>query len=284
MLAGGSTVSTADRQKKRNLVVCKERSGRLSSEKVTLRMVSCHIDCRLRGGIVVEKGTKRRIEGLLMGDMEYEKVYDENGLNELVLTRNILLAHLFSGKLAPSDVLQYAKRCSAVTHWEELLCVAFNPNASRLMAVVSIRQVDGYSGILRRHGSIEYVRFFIDWGDGRGMREIGLSHFRVCDVIDDEVARQVPSYHFVSCGFEADRYRRLIRSGVEPKVRAVLSWNHVPEMDVDFTPIFGNQVDSQISIDSSVELTSLFSAAESLSEKAMLHLGFRQPYPLDLAT
>jgi hypothetical protein len=55
-------------------------------------------------------------------------------------------------------------------------------------------------------------------------------------------------------------------------------------MDVDFTPIFGNQVDSQISIDSSVELTSLFSAAESLSEKAMLHLGFRQPYPLDLAT
>ncbi|MGD9171713.1 MAG: hypothetical protein PVI97_16950, partial [Candidatus Thiodiazotropha sp.] len=93
-----------------------------------------------------------------------------------------------------------------------------------------------------------------------------------------------PSYHLVSCGFEADRYRRLIRSGVEPKVRAVLSWNHVPEMDVDFTPIFGNQVDSQISIDSSVELTSLFSAAESLSEKAMLHLGFRQPYPLDLAT
>jgi hypothetical protein len=212
-----------------------------------------------------------------MGDMEYEKVYEENSLNELVLTRNVLLAHPFTGKLAPSKVLRYVKRCSNITHWEELLCVAFNLNISRLMAVVSIRQVDGYSGILCQHSSIEYVRFFIDWGDGNGMRAIGLSHFRVCDVIDNEVKRQVPTYHLVSCGFEVDRYLRSIRSGVQPTVRAVLSWNHVPEMDVEFMPIFGNQVDSQITIDSSVELTSLFSVAENLSQKAMLHLGFWQP-------
>jgi hypothetical protein len=216
--------------------------------------------------------------------MEHEEVHDKNSLNELILTRNILLAHLFTGKLAPSEMLRYAKRCSTVTYWEELLCVAFNPNTSRLMAVVSIRQADGYSGILRRHGSIEYVRFFIDWSDGNGMQPIGLSHFRVCDVIDDGVNRQVPSYHLVSCGFEPNRYRSLIRSGVQPKVRAVLSWNHAPEMDVEFMPIFGNQVDSQITIDSSVELMSLFSVAENLSEKAMMHLGFRQPYLHDIAT
>jgi hypothetical protein len=222
-----------------------------------------------------------RTEDLLMDDMELNKSYEDNNLNELVLTRNILLAHLYSGKLAPNEVLQFAKRYSTVTYWEELLCVAFNPNDSQLTAVVSIRQADGYSGILRRHGSIEYVRFFIDWGEGNGMQAIGLSHFKVCDATDERVKRKLPTYHLVSCGFDAERYRLLIKLGVQPKVRAVLSWNYVPDIDGEFTPVFGNQVDSQISIDSSIELTSLFSIAEEQSERAMLHLGYRQSYMLN---
>jgi hypothetical protein len=216
-----------------------------------------------------------------MDDIGLYKTREESSLNELVLTRNILLAHLYTGELAPSEVLQVAKRYSTVTHWEELLCAVFNPNASQLTAVVTIRQADGYSGILRRHGSIEYVRFFIDWGDGDGMQAIGMSHFIVRDAIDEGMKRESPAYHLVSCDFEAGRYRFLTRQGIEPKLRAVLSWNHVPEMDRDFTPVFGNQVDSKIRIDSSVELTSLFNIAEELSEKAMLHLGNRQPCMLD---
>lgn len=221
---------------------------------------------------------KRWIEGLLMDHIEPNDACGENSLNELILTRNVLLANLFAGKLAPREVLRVARRYSTVTHWEELLCVAFNPTDSRLMAVVSIRQSDGYSGILRRHGSIEYVRFFIDWGDGEGLQTAGLSHFKVCDAIDEGIKRQLPVYHLVSCGFEIARYRRAIRHGAQPKVRAVLSWNQVPGQDAEFIPVFGNQVDSQISIDSDQELTSLFSIAEDLSEKAMLHLGSRQPY------
>ncbi|MES9972563.1 MAG: hypothetical protein ABW092_21210 [Candidatus Thiodiazotropha sp.] len=201
---------------------------------------------------------------------------EENSLNELVLTRNILLAHLFAGKLAPSEVLRFARRYSNVTHWEELLCAVFNPNASRLMAVVSIRQLDGYSGILRRHGSVEYVRFFVDWGNTFGLQPVGLGHFKVCDAIEEGIKRKLPTYHLVSCRFEAERYRHAIGHGVQPKLRAVLSWNQVPDIDVEFTPVFGNQVDSHISIDSVDELTTLFSVAEDVSEKAMLHLGYRQ--------
>ncbi|MES9826125.1 MAG: hypothetical protein ABW127_17015 [Candidatus Thiodiazotropha endolucinida] len=221
---------------------------------------------------------KRRIEDLLMDHMEPNDACEENSLNELILTRNVLLANLFAGKRAPREVLRVARRYSTVTHWEELLCVAFNPSDSRLMAVVSIRQPDGYSGILRRHGSIEYVRFSIDWGDGDGLQAAGLSHFKVCDAIDEGIKRQFPVYHLVSCGFETARYRRAIRHGAQPRVRAVLSWNQVPDLDAEFIPVFGNQVDSQISINSDQELTSLFSIAEDLSEKAMLHLGSRQPY------
>lgn len=214
-----------------------------------------------------------------MDHMGTEKASKEHSLNELVLTRNILLAHLFAAKLAPSEVLRYARRYSSITHWEEILCAAFNPNSSRLMAVVSIHQSDGYSGVLRRHGSIEYVRFFIDWCDGKGQQPVGLSHFKVCDAVDEGANRQLPIYHLVSCGFEGERYRRLQKKGVQPKVRAVLSWNHVPDIDIDFTPMFGNQVDSQISIDSQQELISLFSTAEDLSISPLPSFGYR-PSPL----
>ncbi|MCU7882152.1 MAG: hypothetical protein KZQ60_17725, partial [Candidatus Thiodiazotropha sp. (ex Lucinoma aequizonata)] len=97
------------------------------------------------------------------------------------MTRSVLLAYLFAGKFALGDVIQYARRYAELTHWEELLCAEINPNVSSLMAIVSIRQVDGYSGILRRHGSIEYVRFFIDWDDNKGFQAVGLTHFKVCD-------------------------------------------------------------------------------------------------------
>ncbi|MEW8584922.1 MAG: hypothetical protein AB2531_04095 [Candidatus Thiodiazotropha sp.] len=208
-------------------------------------------------------------EGLIEDrQMDYEgrgNSSNDHSLNELMLTRNILLAHLFAAKLVPSEVVRYARRYTTVTHWEELLCAVFNPNASSLMAVVGIRQADGYSGILRKHGSIEYVRFFVDWRDGMEMQAVGLSHFRVCDNIDEGIKRTLPSYHLVSCHFDAGRYNRLLNEGVQPKLRAVLSWNHVPDMDDGFTPVFGNQVDSQISIDSQQELVSLFTTAEDPS-------------------
>jgi hypothetical protein len=164
----------------------------------------------------------------------------------------------------------------AVTHWEELLCAVFNPNSSRLMAVASIRQTEGYSGILRRHGSMEFVRFFIDWLDGNGMQEIGLSHFKVCDAIANGLQPRLPSYHIISCGFNADRYSNLVKRGIQPQLRAVLSWNYVPEMDVDFMPVFGNRVDSQISVESADELTSLFSITGGLGESSQLLQSGRQ--------
>jgi hypothetical protein len=204
-----------------------------------------------------------------MDDMEHGAACSEYSLNELILTRNILLAHLFEGDVAPKQVLRFARRYTTVTRWEELICAVFNPNSSCLMAVVSIRQKDGYSGILRHQGSVEFVRFYIDWLDGCGMRAVGLSHFRVCDAIDRGGHSKLPSYHLVSCEFEADRYSRLISKGEQPKMRAVLSWNHIPETGTEFTPVFGNQVDSQISVGSDDELMSLFNISQDLSETVL---------------
>ena len=96
--------------------------------------------------------------------MQTETASTEFDFDELLLTRSILLAHPLAGKVAPGDVIHNVHRYSSVTHWEELVCAVINPKAAQLMAIVSIRQPDGYSGIFRRHGSVEYIRFFIDWG------------------------------------------------------------------------------------------------------------------------
>jgi hypothetical protein len=229
-------------------------------------------------------GKASRWLGGLMDYMDRDAACSEDCLNELQLTRNILLAHILAGNVAPKQIVRFAKRYEAVTHWEELLCAVFSPNSSRVMAVVSIRQKEGYSGILRRHGSIEFVRFFIDWLDGSGMQEIGLSHFKVCDAVDNELRPRVPSYHFLSCGFEAGRYSDLVRRGIQPQVRAVLSWNYVPEIDVEFMPVFGNRVDSLISVESDDELTSLFSITGDPHINTPLYLSGGQPYTLETVT
>ncbi|MCG7982272.1 MAG: hypothetical protein JAY90_05890 [Candidatus Thiodiazotropha lotti] len=178
----------------------------------------------------------------------------EAGADELILARSILLANMFSGKVPPEDILRCVRRYSEVTHWEEVLCAAIYPKAGKLIAIVSRRQPEGYSGILRRHGSVQYVRFFIDWGDQSGFQALGLSHFKVCDATPDESEDQFPVCHLVSLGFNADRYWESLMQGYRPVVRAVLSWNQVPELDPEFVPVFGNRIDSQIQVESEKEL------------------------------
>jgi hypothetical protein len=193
-----------------------------------------------------------------MEKMQITTPSDEYGIHQLVLTRGVLLEHLFSSQIAPQDVLKKSRGYTAVTHWEELLCAVISPEAGRLMAVVTIHQPDGYSGIIRCHGSIEYVRFFIDWEDGEGCLPVSLAHFRVSDLSPAAEDTQNPRYWLVSSTFDRDRYWGCVMSGKRPKVKAVLSWNQVPGLDPSFTPLFGNVVESNVSVDSEREMMDLF--------------------------
>ncbi len=173
---------------------------------------------------------------------------------DLAQLRGVFLDHLLAGQMVPAQKLDNTAGHSEITYWEELLCVAFNPDSDRVMAVVEVRQTDGYSGMLRRHGSIEYVRFFIDWGKGEGFEPISLSHFKVSDKSASVEADAEPLIMTLSAAFDADRYWGCILDGIEPKVRAVLSWNQVPEIDASYTPLFGNVIDSVIRVKSQDEL------------------------------
>ena len=182
---------------------------------------------------------------------------DQQNQDQLALTRDALLQHIAASQIAPDHLQQQASRFQRVTEWEELLLAAMDPEEGWLRAFVAIHRPEGYSGLYRRHGSIEYVRFFIDWQDGTGYRPIGLAHFKVCDQADEPERATQPRIRRLSVPFDAGRYWGCVLDGLRPQVKAVLSWHRVPELDEDYVPIFGNAIESRICAENDESLSEL---------------------------
>src|SRR5271154_2250044 len=134
--------------------------------------------------------------------------------------RNSFLLQVALGALKPqSDI-----------HWEEIKCVGYNPDMQRLEAVVDIKQSTGYSGGLCTNASREYVRFYVDFKDGAGFRDLGLASFKSADISDAPPGLQHPLSYMVYLYINDTQYRRFTdcTHAVIPTMRAVLSWNVVP--------------------------------------------------------
>lgn len=178
--------------------------------------------------------------------------------SELHLTRSLLLERTSAARTMRGSALRSVRNYSCVTHWEELLCVAINTKLERLMAVVSIRQPDGYSSLLNNHHSMEFIRFFIDWGRGEAYQPVKLANFEVRDA-SHAGGPPRPQYHqLVTTRFDADRYWDSVLDGIQPKVCAVLSWNQMPPEDPEFLPVFGNVVESRIRTNSIDDVMALY--------------------------
>src|SRR5687768_7694775 len=52
------------------------------------------------------------------------------------------------------------------TTFEEIGCVGYHPVLSELTATIKIKRPNGYGGGPCTAGSVEYVRFFVDYGSG----------------------------------------------------------------------------------------------------------------------
>jgi hypothetical protein len=131
------------------------------------------------------------------------------------------------------------------TTWEQLTCVGYNPQTSALEAVVAIKQQAGYSGGLCSPGSKEFVRFFIDYGSG--FEDLGYTSFDVHD-IPNALAVVHPIDYVVQMPLPDTGHRRCCGTAVIPKVRAVLSWNAVPNTDPNALNHFGNRVDANVQL------------------------------------
>jgi hypothetical protein len=144
--------------------------------------------------------------------------------------------------------LPVVKKMVGNTYWEELTCVGFNPELAQLEAIVSIKQTTGYSGGLCTNGSTEYVRFFIDWGDGNGFQDVGLASFKAYDISDLPPGPQHPLKYMVYLPLDDVDHVKGCDKPVLPKVRAVLSWNQIPSLDPEEPPVFGNRLDVEIQL------------------------------------
>lgn len=115
------------------------------------------------------------------------------------------------------------------TSFEALACVGYNPNFSELTATVRIKKASGYSGSLCTQGSIEYVRFYLDYENGDGWQDMGLAALNVHDLPtkkDCDGAQELPIDYVVRLQINPKRF--FCTKANTPKVRAVLAWNEIP--------------------------------------------------------
>lgn len=118
-----------------------------------------------------------------------------------------------------------------------------------LVAVVSIKEENGYNGDLCGPGCTEYIRFFVDWGDGAGFENVGLTSFQAHDIHKIPHKPQHPLHYMVYLYLDVNQRRKCCNVAYLPKVRAVLSRDVIPSLDPNALPEYGNRLDADIQIE-----------------------------------
>ncbi len=140
-------------------------------------------------------------------------------------------------------------KANYVTYWEELTCVGYNPETNRLEAVVSVKQSSGYSTSLCAAGSKEYVRFFIDYHDGAGFQDAGMTNFKAANISDGTPATHPIQYMAYIYPDTASHKKYLgCSKAVIPTVKAILSWNTPVPSNPDYHPHYGNVIERNIQL------------------------------------
>ncbi|MCP2728944.1 hypothetical protein [Limnofasciculus baicalensis] len=135
------------------------------------------------------------------------------------------------------------------TTYEEVTCVGFNQKLNTLEATIEIKLPFGYGGNLCSTGSTEYVRFFLDYGEGAGWEDAGVVAVNVHDIPSGYDCAQSPDkpLNYVLTQ-EIKPRKKFCGTPVLPLVRAILSWNAIPSLDPNQPPVWGNVLDEYIQI------------------------------------
>lgn len=130
------------------------------------------------------------------------------------------------------------------TRFEELTCIGYNPVTEILTAIIEIKEGSGYLGGPCTDGSHEYIRFYLDYGDGSWV-DHGTASFNIHDLGFPENL-----CYAVSIKIEPKKTSCCDRDPVLPQVRAILSWNVEPPANTpDYYPVWGNRQERVIQIE-----------------------------------
>jgi hypothetical protein len=135
------------------------------------------------------------------------------------------------------------------TGYEEIGCVAYSPERDRLEATIVIKRTSGYSGGPCSLGSLEHVRFFVQYGSDPWI-DAGVAAARVHDLPLDKDCEGSPDHPFVHVVGVAHRpLRKYCATPVLPRVRAILSWqNEPPAGDPNHVPVWGEVQEASVQI------------------------------------
>lgn len=137
---------------------------------------------------------------------------------------------------------------SGNTTYEELICVGYQPALKLLHATVHVKLANGFLGELCGDGSMEFVQFYIDYGEGAGWQDVGYATFNTHDIpnfTDCQDNPDKPLSYVVTLPLEPDA--DCCNRPVLPKVRAILSWESPPTGPND-PIVWGNGLDRHIQI------------------------------------
>ncbi len=131
------------------------------------------------------------------------------------------------------------------TTYECISRVGYDRRCEQLCAAVDIKQAFGYSSDALIYGSEEFVRFYLSYDGGSIWLDQGM---RSVNAIDAHLPR--PMVYEVR--LQIIPAEELSSETLQPKVRAILSWNSPPPAGApNWTPVWGNVVESDIQIEDS---------------------------------
>ncbi|MBN1134735.1 MAG: hypothetical protein JXA38_07495 [Methanosarcinaceae archaeon] len=133
------------------------------------------------------------------------------------------------------------------TTYEDLKCIGLNTNQDVLAGVIEIKKTCGYSGNLCSAGSVEYVAFWVDWGDGAGWTYVGTASVNVHDI--EDIPPEGLQYSVFMPVNLSGRRQPCSNGAKTAKIRAILSWEVAPPTwNSYYIPRWGNRRDTLIHI------------------------------------
>ena len=176
----------------------------------------------------------------LPADMVIEK--ERSSFRELLSSNPNYFGNLADSKLKPKMKL------IGNTKYEEIACIGFDLKESLLEATIAVKLPQGYGGSLCQNGTLEYVRFYLDYGGG--WHDMGCGAVKVHDIPTKKDCAEHPEKPLTyTVSVKIDPKRSVCRSPLLPKVRAILSWVHLPPAgQPNWPPVWGNVMDRHIQI------------------------------------
>jgi hypothetical protein len=162
----------------------------------------------------------------------------------------------YFGNIPGSKLKPNLKLISNISY-EQLTCIGYNPDTTNMEATFAIKKPVGYCGNLCTSGSLEHVRFYLDFHDGLGFIDQGSAAINVHDIpAENDCTKKTifPIIYVASLKKKTPKFFRCT-SPVLPTMRAILSWNQAPPVDSpNWTPVWGNVMDRDVQLKPSLLL------------------------------